>query len=292
LNTPEKSEPDNVAPLEREQRAGSVRTGVADIVLRQIGLKFIGAIIGMLALVIGFYFFFESRQNEQLRKTLLDTQEQLRVTTGPELETLEDKVARLVKNETALYSGDLRDPSFTVAHLAGKKGLYLRLPIEEARSRDTLEAGARKQHSDAVNGCLGTAAVLYGKLLNDGAMLRPEFRQQIEEAKTRQRLRAIEEDITVRAGRDLTSLARNIRADYLFVVLEEPGTEHAQKRALLWDIGRSQLLARARTKGTGNPQPVQWIDASHFRQHNAPVDISAQNTADDCAIAAALRGDL
>jgi hypothetical protein len=36
---------------------------------------------------------------------------------------------------------------------------------------------------------------------------------------------------------------------------------------------------------------VQWVDASHFRTHNAAVDISAQNTADDCAIAAAIRGD-
>lgn len=291
MNTPEKSKPDNVALLDGEQRAGKMRTGIADIVLRQIGLKFLGGVVAMFALAVGVYFFIESRQNEQLRKTLLDTQEQLRVATGPDLETLEDKVARLVKAEAGLYSGDVRDPSFTVAHLAGKKGLYLRIPIDDARSRDTLENSARKQHTDAVNGCLGTSASLYGKLLNDGSMLKPDFRQQIEEAKTRQRLRAIEEDIQVRAGRDLMSLAKNIRADYLFAVLEEPGTEHAQKRALLWDLSRSQLLARARTKGTGNPQPVQWIDASHYRQHNPPIDITTQNTADDCAIAAALRGD-
>ncbi|MBN2358035.1 MAG: hypothetical protein JXR83_01190 [Deltaproteobacteria bacterium] len=289
--SPDKPQKDNLAPLDREQRAGDVRTGLVDIVLRQIGLKFIAAVIAMLALATAIYFVVETRQNDQLRKTLLDTQEQLRVSTGPDLETLEDKVARLVKAEAGLYTGDLRDPSFTIAHLASKKGLYLRIPIDEARDRATLESAARKQHSDAVNGCLGTTATLYGKLLNDGAMLKPDFRQQIEEASTRQRLRAIEEDIAIRAGRDLMSLAKNIRADYLLVVLEEPGTEHAQKRAILWDLGRNRMLARARTKGTGKPQPVQWVDPSHYHAHRPNIDITAQNTADDCAIAAAIRGD-
>jgi len=261
-------------------------------IVRNIPWKIALGVIGVL-LVGGLIFHvLEHRRTERLRESLLLRQETLQQRIGPYYEAIAGRVPLLVAGLGGPYAGDWREPTLDLAAYRREPGLYLRLPLAlAAAGREKSEQAACTQHTDALAGCLGLDAALYGRVLNEGQLLSAAYRQSLVEASNRTRLEALAEDLKVRVERDLPPLAGHLKARYLLVVLEEPPEGERQfQRIALWDLTRpgEQPVARGRTESAARLVPVRWVAKGFWPRHAQP-DQQAANTAADCAIAAAIK---
>jgi hypothetical protein len=235
------------------------------------------------------YWLIQEKREAELRQEVLAGQAAAVRRYGPPFEGLRKKVEKLVTGESRTYKGDFRDPIFRVANLPDGQGIYVRLPLGDAADAERIERGSRRQHTDAVTGCLGVNGHLFGQLLEDGKILDRTYKQKIQRARSQGRLRALDADMVVRIRRDLPNLADHLGPDWLLAVLDEPGGRRPPKRAVIWDLHRSRLLLRVRLETADDVIPVRWVGKGAIPSREPP-DRTVRNTAMDCSIGTAIRG--
>lgn len=257
-----------------------------DRVGRGIRWSRIVAIVVLVATVSGAYLFNEWRKTNALRVEVLTAYDRAVRAYRRPLVHLDDAVAdRVVAAAKEPWRGDSHDPIFRVSALTHGQGIYVRLPRDAAGSRDAVRRAARKQHSDAIGGCLAVNPALYGRLLVLGEIVAPEFRKKILEADSVTRLRALDQDFVLRAQRDLPHLAEVLRPDWMLLVLEGGA---ARAEVHLWDLHRGRELLRLRPNIEAEVVNVRW-QGRGVVPSKMPADPTVTNTIQDCAIASAIR---
>lgn len=247
--------------------------------------RFIMAAV-VLAIGVGGYWANEWRKTNALRGQILTAYDRAVAAYRRPVTRLDEKLAKLVtKAATAPWQGDHHDPIFSVDALGKGKGIYVRVPRREAADIDKLHRAARRQHSDAVAGCLAVNPALYGRLLVLGDVVAPDFREKIREADSVTRLRALDQDFVLRAQRDLPRLADILRPDWLIAILE--GGD-AELEVHVWDLHRGRELLRLRPTLEADVVNVRWSGRGPVPT-KAPADVTVMNTVKDCAIASAIR---
>src|SRR6185436_219316 len=126
-------------------------------------------IVGALALIVvcvGGYTFNEWRKTNALRAQVLTAYDRAVAAYRRPVERMDKKLGDLVLAAAAEpWRGDYHDPIFRVDALGKGRGFYVRVPRSSTKSREALHKAARRQHSDAVAGCLAVNPALYGRLL-------------------------------------------------------------------------------------------------------------------------------
>lgn len=264
----------------------------AEGIVRRVPWKAAVAVALLLAIGVLGYLAMELRREDRLRRNLLAQQEALAQQGGEHLASLRQRIAALVGAETGAYLGDLRAPGFDPQQYRDLPGVYLRLPLEIAAQPKTMDEMAQRQPKDALAGCLGLAPPRYGQVLREGAVFTPEYRQRILDAPNMTRLQVLAEDFRIRVERDLQPLATHLRPAYLLLVLEEkPEADLQRFRIAFFDLqqGDGQVVARGRTESAHRLLPVRWLPRPDRRPLEPEPDPQAENTAADCAIAAAFK---
>lgn len=236
---------------------------------------------------VGGYWANEWRKANALRGQILQAYDRAVASYRRPVARLDDKLARLVLGAaTEPWRGDYHDPIFRVDALGKGRGIYVRVPRSAAaQGREALHRAARRQHSDAVAGCLAVNPALYGRLLVLGDIVAADFRRQIVEADGVTRLRALDQDFVLRAQRDLPRLADVLRPDWLIAILEGGP---APTEVHVWDLHRGRELLRLRPSAEADVVNVRWSGQGAVPS-KAPTDPTVLNTVRDCAIASAIR---
>jgi hypothetical protein len=287
-----------------------------------------GRILGVVLVVavgVGGYWANERRKTNALRAQILLAYDRAVGAYRRPVARLDGKLADLVIAAAAEpWRGDHHDPIFRVAALGKGRGIYVRVSRNAAGDREELHRAARRQHSDAVAGCLAVNPALYGRLLVLGDVVAPDFRRKILEADGVTRLRALDQDFVLRAQRDLPRLADVLRPDWLIAILEgqgpppsgaprgaegsapTPGSPASEARwggapgsptnearwsgaeVHVWDLHRGRELLRLRPTLETDVVNVRWSGQGTVPS-KAPTDLTVLNTVRDCAIASAIR---
>lgn len=261
-----------------------------------------GRILGVVLVVavgVGGYWANEWRKTNALRAQILQAYDRAVAAYRRPVARLDRRLADLVISAAAEpWRGDHHDPIFRVEALGKGRGIYVRVPRAAARDRETLHRAARRQHSDAVAGCLAVNPALYGRLLVLGDVVAPDFRKKILEADGVTRLRALDQDFVLRAQRDLPRLADVLRPDWLIAILEggpaptqgSPAGEAAWAgpEVHVWDLHRGRELLRLRPTLAADVVNVRWSGQGAVPS-KAPTDPTVLNTVHDCSIASAIR---
>jgi hypothetical protein len=166
--------------------------------------RIVGAVL-IVAVGVGGYSANEWRKTKALRGQNLQAYDRAVAAYRRPVARLDRRLADLVIAAAAEpWRGDHHDPIFRVDALGKGRGIYVRVPRAAAGDREALHRAARRQHSDAVAGCLAVNPALYGRLLVLGDVVAPDFREKILEADGVTRLRALDQDFVLRVQRDLS----------------------------------------------------------------------------------------
>lgn len=92
---------------------------------------------------------------EKARNSLMAKQRAIAQSLGPKLLPIRDKVERAAEElSSATYPGDFVSPALKPESLADTPGIYLRLPLEEAKDPERLRKAATTSLRDGFTSCL------------------------------------------------------------------------------------------------------------------------------------------
>jgi hypothetical protein len=181
------------------------------------------------------------------------------------------------------------DPRLRISALHRGQGLYLRLSREQARTKEGIAIAAKDLLRDGIDRCLGIAPTSVRGFYEKGEFLMPGWIDEVETAEVA-RLEVLEEDLKLRADRDLPQLASAMQAQYFLVVVQATQSRRdGPSDVYLWDLREDRLLLSVRTEPVGRLVPIR-IALPGVETPRAPsVDLSDSILAQDCAIAAQVK---
>ena len=243
-----------------------------------------------IALSVGTMYVQDKRETTALRAAVLKTH---RTKLGPIVARYEATVGKI--NSWAVTAAQQEqapetfvDERLNLDQLHKGKGLYLRVPAEQARTPEELIEAARAMGPDSITRCLGITPVSARSLYTQGTFLASEWITQAEETDNLMKLRVIEDELRQRTQRDLPGVATALESEWFLMVLErgENRRDHAVD-AYLYDLRTNKLLLRSRMASEG-----QLIAARIVVDGVKPGAYSKGDqtgAAQDCSIASQLR---
>lgn len=182
------------------------------------------------------------------------------------------------------------DPQLKIAGLRSGDGLYVRLPIEAARERESIGPAAWGAQDDSIMRCMGIAPMNLRGLYQNGEFLTPEWLETLRTEQDRMQLRMLDDQLGRHVKVDAPVVASMMQADWLMVVLQqgEDRRDHPVD-VFLWDLKRDRQLLRTRVQARGLLVPVR-LRFEGVAEGAAPADSNLlSGGATDCSIASQLR---
>lgn len=250
--------------------------------------KWIGGIGLFLTLSIGTCQMRDRQEVKALKTALLDShRSQLGPLVKRHQEILE-KVYRNTRGAAQRKPETFVDPRLKLDALGSSPGLYLRIKVKDAHSKEQIDSASLDMQPDAIGRCLGLTTLPFPELYAKGTFLEARFIKQAEDADSVMKLRVVAEELRQRSQRDLPFLVEALKVQWFLLVLE-PGDNRrdAPVDVYLWDLRSDALLLSARTQAdgvlvsariaVGGTKPGQYASGTQ------------SGAAQDCSIAANLR---
>jgi hypothetical protein len=243
-----------------------------------------------LTLLIGGYYLKERRKASDLRAAMVRVHEVELAQAREPYVALRDKLEGLIMDAAAAEPATLVDPRLHLPGLRSGNGLYLRLPLSEAGSKEAIAEAARWMEPDRIATCLGLAPPSARGLYEKGEFLMPAFLAEIQKQDNVLRLRVSDEMLSRRIRADLPSVLGLLRSDWFMLVLQEgENRRDSPVRVFLWDLQGGELLLRTRVKSQGVLLTSRILSQG---MPNGPRPTSQEVTtgaANDCSIASQLK---
>jgi len=181
------------------------------------------------------------------------------------------------------------DPRLRISSLHKAQGVYLRLGVQQAKTREGIEAAALDLRRDGIGRCLGVTPLSLRGVYEQGAFLMPPWIEEVEGTSGVMRLRVLRDDLARRAQRDLPNVANAMQAEYFLLALQQTQSRREGPVDMyLWDLRRDQLLLSLRTESTGTLVPIRVaLPGVPAMPRQRPLRETL--LADDCSIAAQVK---
>ena len=194
-----------------------------------------------------------------------------------------------IQQAASLEVEDFANPRFRFSGIHNAQVLYLRISAEAAASAESLREAAVNMRADAIGSCFGVAPMsMRGMYLSD-APLQPSWVEEVRSAEDRRRLEALDYSIGRHVERELPLLVTMMQSQLFMLVIERGESRRAHPvDVFLWDLGREELLVRARVVSRGRllSVRVRSEDSPNITRERRPNDTSG---AVDCSIAQQVR---
>jgi hypothetical protein len=249
------------------------------------------ALLATLALliVIGGYTWKEQRKAVALRASILRVHQTQLATAREAYLAARAKLERLIVSAANAPPENFVDPHLYLPGLRSGSGLYMRIPLAQAKSSPNIVAATKAMQPDTIPSCLGLSAVSARGLYETGAFLLPEFIADLQQQNV-MHLRVRDDMLSRHIRADLPSIMDMIHSQWFMLILEE-GTNRRDEpvRAFVWDLAHDALLLRARVRSQGI-----LITGHILSKGIGPNQTPAPNehdavAANDCSIAAAIK---
>jgi hypothetical protein len=242
------------------------------------------------ATVMGGYYWKEQRKANELRAAIVRVHETELAEAREAYVGLRDKLEGLILSTPDAPAENLVDRRLNIPGLRSGSGLYLRLPLAQAATKQSIAQGAKTMDGDMIATCLGLAPTSVRGLYEKGEFLLPAFLDHVKKESNVMRLRVQDEMLSRRIRADLPSVLGLMRSDWFLLVLQEgENRRDAPVRVFLWDLAHRELLLRARVKSQG-VLLTSHILSKGLDPRLAPAGGErTSGAANDCSIASQLK---
>lgn len=254
---------------------------------RRWGLLLVG--LGLIAAFFLVQIYGRVRAREALREELLARYEAEATPTASEVNTFIERLDGWI-----MQAGREQPPperfaadGFRWSEMHDWRGLYLRIEAENTRDPETIAATAREMSRDAITRCLGVSPVSARGLYDLARFLEPAWAEGLRTEDDTMRLRVLEDEMNRHLSRDVPLVRSMLRSHYFLLVVTRGGRSEGVVDAYVWDLDRDQLLMSLRTRANGRLIPVRIGEGRGPWPSEADL---ARSGAQDCSIAAAMRG--
>jgi hypothetical protein len=243
------------------------------------------------AAIVGSYLWKQKRKADDLRAAMVQVHDVELKQAQSAYIAMRDKLEDLILNAAGSEPTTLVDPRLHIPGLRGGDGLYLRLPLAEAQSKEGIARAAKLMEPDRIGNCLGLAPASARGLYEKGEFLLPAWLDQIKKQDSVLSLRVQDEMLSRRIKGDLPSVLGLLRSDWFMLVLQEGDNRRDHPvRVYLWDLAHQQLLLRAQVKSHGVLLTSRILSSSPPPAPAAPHEQEARTgAANDCSIASQLK---
>jgi hypothetical protein len=291
-NPPPPSTPNTPPRTSKVHRIAPARPHAADdarAYMPRIPWHFVALGTLTLVVVMGGYYMKQRQKAEQLRDQMIQVYEVELSEARDAYTKLRDKLEDLIVNAAATDPKNFGDARLKLANLRNGNGLYLRLPLAAAKTREGIAAAAKVAEPDQIAKCLGLAPASARGLYEKGDFLTPAYLKKLKEQTDVLHLRVEDEMLSRRIRADLPSVLGLGRSDWFMLVLEE-GEERSEApvRVFVWGLQQGELLFRARVQGEGTMLTTRIL--SKGTENAPPIEESkVRRGATDCSIAGKLK---
>jgi len=239
------------------------------------------------ATVVTGYTLKEKNKADTLRQQILSVHEEQLEPAKKRYREFRDKIEGLVLQAGAeAEPKTIIDPRLNLGGLRAGRGLYLRVPKDQAADEAKLEASARAMDSDAITKCMGLTAVSARGLYEQGAFLENDWAEETREQEGVMELRVADEVLARHIKADLPSVLGLLRSNWFLLVLQTGDNRRdAPVDVYLWDLATTDLLLRTRIQARGA------LLKAHILSEGAPrgaLELGNDGASHDCSIAAQL----
>jgi hypothetical protein len=242
-----------------------------------------------LLVVMGGYYFKQRQKAEQLRDQMIQVYE-VELSEAREAYTkLRDKLDGLIVSAAATDPKNFGDAPLKLASLRNGNGLYLRLPLSAAKTRDGIATAAKLAEPDHIASCLGLSPASARGVYEKGEFLTAAYLKKLKEQTDVLHLRVEDEMLSRKIRADLPSVLGLGRSDWFMLVLEEgEDRTDAPVRVFVWGLQHGELLFRARVQAEGMLLTTRIL--SKGTENAPPIEGSkVRRGANDCSIAGKLK---
>lgn len=241
------------------------------------------------AIIGGSYWWNERSKVQALRAAIVRAHRDTLAEATERYVAFRDDITSRVLLAASRTPGDAADDQLRISGLRGSAGLYLRLRREEATNPDAVARAASVAEPDVIASCMGLAPLSARGLYDRGAFLLPGW---LDEARTTDsviRLRVIEDELSRRVKRDLSSVLSLLQSRWFLLVLEHGPRDRSPVDVFLWDLREKDALLEARIQSRGVLMSTQLrIGGARPASSPLPPDTN-RSGAHDCSIGAQIK---
>jgi hypothetical protein len=239
--------------------------------------------------VMGGYYWKEQRKAAELRAAIVHVHETELAQARDAYTAMRDKLEKLVLAAASGSTETLIDRRLNIPGLRSGSGLYLRLSLAQAKTKQGIDEGAKSMDADEIASCLGLAPTSVRGLYENGEFLLPEAVEAVKRETSVMRLRVQDEMLSRHIRADLPSVLGLLHSDWFLLVLQEgENRRDAPVRVFLWDLAHGDLLMRARVQSAGVLLTGHILSQASPGRTALPPERSS-GAANDCSIAAKLK---
>lgn len=243
-----------------------------------------------LAAVIGGYKWKERVKADEVRAAIVRVHEEELGEARSAYKALRDKVERLVLSAAQARPDTLVDPRLHLPGLRSGHGLYLRLQLTDAQTKQGIENGAKVMEPDMIASCMGLLPPSARGLYEKGVVLTDAWLAQAKRQTQVMHLRVQEEVLSRHIRADLPSVLGLTRSDWLMLVLQEgKDRRNFPVRVFLWDLRRDQPLLQARVQSQGALISTRVLSKDAPYSPKLSEEAKSGSGAADCSIASQLK---
>lgn len=243
-----------------------------------------------LAVVMGGYYMKQRGKAEDLRSQMIQVHEVELAEAREAYTKLRDKLESLIVNAADTDPKSLGGTPLKLANLRNGNGLYLRLPLSAAKTREGIAAAAKVAEPDQIASCLGLSPASARGLYEKGDFLTPAYLKKLKEQTDVLHLRVEDEMLSRRIRADLPSVLGLGRSDWFMLVLEEGEDRNAEPvRVFVWGLQQGELLFRARVQSEGGSLLTTRILSKGTENAKPIAPDKVRSGANDCSIAGKLK---
>ena len=242
------------------------------------------------ATVSGGFYWKEQRKADELRAAMVRVHETELAEARDAYVALRDKLETLILSAPDAATETMIDRRLNIPGLRSGSGLYLRLSLEQAKSKQGIADGAKAMEGDLIANCLGLSPTSARGLYEKGEFLLPAFIEDVKKQTNVMRLRVQDDVLSRRIRSDLPSVLGQLRSEWFMLVLQEgENRRDAPVRVFLWDLAHSELLLRARVKSQGVLITSHILSKGIDPRAAPSAGERTSGAANDCSIASQLK---
>lgn len=249
-------------------------------------------LLGVLSIgvVAGGYYLKERAKAAELREAMIRVHEVELAEAREAYTNLREKLEGLIVGAAETEPATLVDPRLHLPGLRGGNGLYLRLPLAAAKSREEIASAAAGVEPDNIATCLGLAPASARGLYEKGEFLTPAFLESLKKETGVLSLRVQDEMLSRRIKADLPSVLGLTRSDWFMLVLQEgENRRDAPVRVFLWGLAQGELLLRTRVQSQGTLLTTRILSTTTTKAPPVDPDRANSGAANDCSIAGQIK---
>jgi hypothetical protein len=242
------------------------------------------------ATVMGGFYWKEQRKAVELRAAIVRVHEVELAQARDAYAALVDKLNGLILSAANAATTNKIDPRLHLPGLRSGAGLYLRLPLAEAKNKATIAEAAKNFEPDLIAGCLGLSPTSARGLYERGEFLLPGFLDEVKKTSNVMKLRVQDDMLSRHIRADLPSVLGLLHSDWFMLVLQEGDNRRdAPVRVFLWDLTHQDLLLRARVQSQGVLLTTHILSKGLDPRLAPASGERTTGAANDCSIASALK---